>query len=64
LKVTDCLKNEPPGRNLGITLKINKWALLERNSMEQNESYYIPLPRGPDPKKKKKKKQKGTTNVG
>jgi hypothetical protein len=62
LKVTDCLKNEPPGRNLGITLKINKWALLERNSMEQNESYYIPLPRGPDPKKKKK--QKGTTNVG
>jgi hypothetical protein len=39
---SDCLKNEPPGRNLGITLKMNKWALLERNSMQQNDSYNIP----------------------
>jgi hypothetical protein len=51
-------KNEPPGENLGITLKINKWALLERNSMQQNNIYNIPLPHGPCPKKKK------TTNVG
>jgi hypothetical protein len=51
-------EDEPPGKNLGITLKINKWALLERNSMQQNDIYNIPLPRGPGPKKKK------TTNVG
>jgi hypothetical protein len=51
-----------PGGNLGITLKINKWALLERNSMQQNDIYNIPLPRGPGPKKKNKKKE--TTNVG
>jgi hypothetical protein len=38
---------------------MNKWALLERNSMQQNEIYNIPLPgpRGPGPKNKK-----GTTN--
>jgi hypothetical protein len=46
--------------NLGITLKINKWELLERNSMQQNDIYNIPLPHGPGPKKKHKKK----TNVG
>jgi hypothetical protein len=43
-------KNEPSGENLGITLKINKWELLERNSMQQNDIYNIPLPRGPRPK--------------
>jgi hypothetical protein len=48
--------NLPEG-NLGITLKINKWALLERNSMQQNDIYNIPLPRGPGPKKKNKKKR-------
>jgi hypothetical protein len=36
-----------PGENLGITLKTNKWELLERNSMQQNDIYNIPLPRGP-----------------
>jgi hypothetical protein len=44
-----------------LTLKINKWALLERNSIQQNDIYNIPLPRGPGPKKKKHKKR---TNVG
>jgi hypothetical protein len=48
-------KKEPPGGNLGITLKINKWTLLERNSMQQNDIYNIPLPRGPGSKKKNKK---------
>jgi hypothetical protein len=56
-KVTDCLKNEPPGRNLGITLDMNKWALLERNSMQQNDIYNIPLPRDPGPKKKDNERQ-------
>jgi hypothetical protein len=53
-------KNEPPGENLGITLKINKWELLQRNSMQQNDIYNIPLPRGPGPKNQNKK----ATNVG
>jgi hypothetical protein len=35
-------------------LKINKWAHLERNSMQSNDIYNIPLPRGPGPKKKKR----------
>jgi hypothetical protein len=47
-----------PRKNLGITLKINKWALLERNSMQQNDIYNIPLPRGPGPKKTKKDNNK------
>jgi hypothetical protein len=41
-------KNEPPG----ITLKINKWALLKETACNQNEIYNIPLPRGPGPKNK------------
>jgi hypothetical protein len=55
-----------PGGNLGITLKINKWALLERNSMQQNDIYNIPLPRGPGPKKKTKKRdnERGTNYPG
>jgi hypothetical protein len=40
-------KKEPPGENLGITLKINKY-----NN--------IPLPRGPGPKKKKNTKRERT----
>jgi hypothetical protein len=35
---------------------MNKWALLARNSMQQNDIHNIPLLRGPGPKK--------TTNVG
>jgi hypothetical protein len=61
-EITRLLKKEPPGKNLGITLKINKWALLERNSMQQNDIYNIPLPRGPGPKKKKKKDNERGTN--
>jgi hypothetical protein len=55
-----------PGGNLGITLKINKWALLERNSMQQNDIYNIPLPHGPGPKKKQKKRdnERGTNYPG
>jgi hypothetical protein len=52
-EITRSPKKQPPGENLGITLKINKWELLERNSMQQNDIYNIPLPRGP-----KKKTQK------
>jgi hypothetical protein len=44
-------KNEPSG----ITHNIYKWALLERNSMQQNNIYNIPLPRGPGPKNQKQK---------
>jgi hypothetical protein len=43
-----------------LTLKINKWALLERNSIQQNDIYNIPLPRGPGPKKKKNTKRERT----
>jgi hypothetical protein len=45
---------------------MNKWALLERNSLQQNDIYNIPLPRGPGPKKKHKKKdnEPGTNYPG
>jgi hypothetical protein len=59
-EITSVKENEPPGENLGITLKINKWALLERNSMQQNDIYNIPLPRGPGPKKKENTKRERT----
>jgi hypothetical protein len=54
-------ENEPSGENLGLTLKINKWELLEGNSMQQNDIYNIPLPPGPGPKNQK---NKTATNVG
>jgi hypothetical protein len=57
-------KKEPPGENLGITFKINKLALLERNSMQQNEIYNIPLPRDPGPKKTQKDNERGTNYSG
>jgi hypothetical protein len=60
-EITRLLKKMNLPGKLGITLKINKWALLERNSMQQNDIYNIPLPRGPGPKKTKNKK---ATNVG
>jgi hypothetical protein len=44
-----------PGENLGITLKIDKWALVKETACNKNEIYNIPLPRGPDPKNKNKK---------
>jgi hypothetical protein len=31
-------KNKPPGRNLGITLKINKWALLKETACNKMKS--------------------------
>jgi hypothetical protein len=45
-------KNEPSG----ITHNIYKWALLERNSMQQNDIYNIPIPRGPGLKKKRERR--------
>jgi hypothetical protein len=35
---------------------------VERNSMQQNDIYNIPLPRGPGPKKKNKKRQRTGIN--
>jgi hypothetical protein len=35
-------KNEPPGRNLGITLKINKWALLKETACHKMKSTTYP----------------------
>jgi hypothetical protein len=45
---------------------MNKWALLERNSMQQNEIYNIPLPgpRGPGPKNKKRDNERGYITRG
>jgi hypothetical protein len=48
-------ENELSGENLGLTLKINKWEFLDGNSMQQNDIYNIPLPRGPGPKNQKQK---------
>jgi hypothetical protein len=55
-EITRLQKNEAPGRNFGITLKINKWALLKETACNKNEIYNIPLPRGPGPKHKTQKK--------
>jgi hypothetical protein len=35
-------KNGPPGRNLGITLKINKWALLKETACNKMKSTTYP----------------------
>jgi hypothetical protein len=35
-------KNEPPGRNLGIPLKINKWALLKETACNKMKSTTYP----------------------
>jgi hypothetical protein len=35
-------KNEPPGRNLEITLKINKWALLKETACNKMKSTTYP----------------------
>jgi hypothetical protein len=54
-------KNEPPGRNLGITLKINKWALLKETACNKMKSTTYPYHVVLVPKTKHKKK---ATNVG
>jgi hypothetical protein len=56
-KLQDYKKMILPGENLGITLKINKWALLKETACNKNEIYNIPLPRGPGLKTKHKKKR-------
>jgi hypothetical protein len=41
-EITYFQKNEPPGRNLGITLKINKWALLKETACNKMKSTTYP----------------------
>jgi hypothetical protein len=41
-EITRLQKNEPPGRNLGITLKINKWALLKETACNKMKSTTYP----------------------
>jgi hypothetical protein len=41
-EITRLQKNEPPGRNLGITLKINKWALLKETGCNKMKSTTYP----------------------
>jgi hypothetical protein len=53
-------KNEPPGRNLGVTLKINKWALLKEIACNKMESTTYPFHVVLVPITKNKK----ATNVG
>jgi hypothetical protein len=48
-------KNEPPGRNLGITLKINKWALLKETACNKMKSTTYPYHVVLVPKTKTKK---------
>jgi hypothetical protein len=45
-------KNEPPGRNLRITLKINKWALLKETACNKMKSTTYPYHVVLDPKTK------------
>jgi hypothetical protein len=54
-------KNEPPGRNLGITLKINKWALLRETACNKMKSTTYPYHVVLAPKTNTKKK---ATKVG
>jgi hypothetical protein len=53
-------KNEPPGRNLGITLKINKWVLLKETACNKMKSTTYPYHVVQVPITKNKK----ATNVG
>jgi hypothetical protein len=49
-------KKEPPGRNLGITLNINKWALLKETACNKMKSTTYPYHVVLAPKTKHKKK--------
>jgi hypothetical protein len=57
-EITRLQKNEPPGRNLEITLKINKWALLKETACNKMKSTTYPYHVVLLPKTKKQ-----TTNV-
>jgi hypothetical protein len=57
-EITRLLKNEPPGRNLGITLKINKWALLKETACNKMKSTTYPYHVVLAPKTKHKKRQR------
>jgi hypothetical protein len=58
-KLQDC-KKKPPGRNLEITLKMNKWALLKETACNKMKSTTYPYHVVLIPKTKAKK----ATNVG
>jgi hypothetical protein len=55
-KLQDYKKNEPPGKNLGITLKINKWALLKETACNKMKSTTYPYHVVLVPKQNTKKK--------
>jgi hypothetical protein len=55
-EITRLQKNEPPGRNLGITLKINNWALLKETVCNKMKSTTYPYHVVLAPKTKHKKK--------
>jgi hypothetical protein len=53
-----------PGENLGITLKINKWALLKETACNKMKSTTYPYHVVLVPKQKTKHKKKQATKVG
>jgi hypothetical protein len=57
-------KNEPSGRNLGITLKINKWALLRETACNKMKSTTYPYHVVLVPKQKQKANERGINYPG
>jgi hypothetical protein len=53
-----------PGENLGITLKINKWALLKETACNKMKSTTYPYHVVLVPKQKKRNTKKKATKVG
>jgi hypothetical protein len=53
-----------PGENLGITLKINKWALLKETACNKMKSTTYPYHVVLVPKQKKQNTKKKATKVG
>jgi hypothetical protein len=56
LRNSQIVKNGPPGRNLGITLKINKWTPLKETACNKMKSTTYPYHVVLVPKKTKHKK--------
>jgi hypothetical protein len=54
-ELTRLQKNEPPGRNLEITLKMNKWVLLKETACNNMKSRTYPYHVVLIPKKQKQK---------
>jgi hypothetical protein len=57
-KLQDCKKSEPSGRNLEITVKMNKWALLKETACNKMKSTTYPYHVVLIPKTKKQKRQR------